>query len=157
MSCSFLHSCRKQFSLSYREQSEESRRSCAAKRRIQWSRLVDPDHQAQFGPPDKSKNFCSSSTKKQEQCTTTKAKKRRHCYVDSSDSDSDTIVLPQTIKKKKSTQSAAFAGIGQRVEVRYDDGVWYKVTWANFDISSGQWKVEFDDDDEETDADVHVV
>ena len=47
----------RQFSLSYREQSEESRRSCAVKRRIQRSRLVDPDHQAQLGPPDKSKNF----------------------------------------------------------------------------------------------------
>lgn len=153
----------RQFSLSYREQSEESQRSCAAKRRIQRSRLVDPDHQAQFGPPDKSKNFCGSSTKKQVQCTTTKAKKRQHYYVDSSESDSDTIVLSQTIKKKKaSTQSAAFVGIGQRVEVRYDDGVWYKGTLANFDISSGQWKVEFDDDDEETfvkfpDADVCLM
>ena len=38
-------------------------------------------------------------------------------------------------------------------------GVWYKV---NFDISSGQWQVKFDDDDEETlvkfpDKDVHLI
>ena len=95
--------------------------------------------------------------------TATKAQKRQHHYVDSSDSDSDTILLSQTIKKKKApTQSAAFAGIGQRVEVRYDDGVWYKGTLVNFDISSGQWKVESDDDEEETlvkspDADVRLI
>ena len=102
----------KQFSLSHCEQSEESRRSNAAKRRIQRSHLSDPDHQAQFGPPDKSKNFCTSSTKKQEQCAISKVSKKRHHYVDSSDSDSDTGVLPQTIKRKKtSVQSASFAGI----------------------------------------------
>ena len=83
--------------------------------------------------------------------------------VDLSDSDSDTILLSQTIKKKKApTQSVAFAGIGQRVEVRYDDGVWYKGTLVNFIISTGQWKVKFDDDDEETivkfpDADVRLI
>ena len=32
----------------------------------------------------------------------------------------------------------------------YDDGVWYKGTLVNFDISSGQWQAKFDDDDEET-------
>ena len=40
--------------------------------------------------------------------------------------------------------------------------MWYKGTLANFDISSGQWKVEFDDDDDETfvkfpDADVRLI
>ena len=39
----------KRFSLSYCESLEKSRRSSAAKRRIQRSLLVDPDHQAQFG------------------------------------------------------------------------------------------------------------
>ena len=101
--------------------------------------LVNPDHHAEFGPPDKSKNFCSSSTKKQVQCTATKAQKRQHHYVDS---DSNTISLSQTIKKNAPTQCAAFAGIGQREEVRYNDGVWYKGTLVNFDITSGQWKVE---------------
>ena len=69
-------------------------------------------------------------------------------------------ILPKSIKKK--TSSAVFSGIGQRVEVRYDDGVWYKGTLVNFDISSGQWKVEFDDDDEEAfvklpDEDVRLI
>lgn len=55
-----------------------------------------------------------------------------------------------------------FSGIGQSVEVRYDDGVWYEGTLVNFDISSRQWKVEFDDDDEETfvkfpDEDVQLI
>ena len=76
-----------------------------------------------------------------------KAPKKRHHYVDSSDSDSDVNVLPKLIKKKK-ISSAVFSGIGQRFEVRYDDGVWYKGTLVNFDISSAQWKVEFDDDDD---------
>ena len=49
----------KQFSLSYRERSEETRRSLAAKRRNQRACLIDPDHQAEFGPPDKSSNFRS--------------------------------------------------------------------------------------------------
>ena len=40
--------------------------------------------------------------------------------------------------------------------------MWYKGTLVNFDISSGQWKVEFDDDEEETlvkfpDADVCLI
>ena len=77
-----------------------------------------------------------------------KAPRKRCHYVDSSDSDSDVNVLPKSTKQKK-TSNAVFSGIGQRVEVRYDDGVWYKGTLVNFDVSNGQWKVEFDDDDEE--------
>ena len=68
--------------------------------------------------------------------------------MDSSDSDSDANVLPKSTKRKK-TCNAEFAGIGQRVEVRYDDGIWYKGTLVNFDVFNGQWKIEFDDDDEE--------
>ena len=118
--------------------------------------MIDPDHNAQFGPPDKTSNFCSSSTNKGH----TKAVKKRVHYVDSSDSDSDTKVLPKS--KKKKTKSPVFSGIGQRVEVKYDDGVWYKGTLVNFDISSGQWQVKFDDDDEETlvkvpDKDVRLI
>ena len=44
----------------------------------------------------------------------------------------------------------------------YDDGVWYKGTLVNFDVSNGQWKVEFDDDEEEAfvkfrDEDIHLL
>ena len=135
----------KQFSLSYREISEESRRSCAAKRKIQRSHSVNPDYQAQFGPPDKTSNFCGSSSMNE---TCIKAPKKRYHYVDSSDSDSDANVLPKSTKRKK-ISNADFAGIGQRVEDRYDDGIWYKGTLVNFDVFNGQWKIEFDDDDKE--------
>jgi hypothetical protein len=77
--------------------------------------------------------------------TCTKAPKKQCHYVDSSDFDSDVNVLPKSTKKKK-TCNVVFAGIGQRVEVIYYDEVWYKEILVNF---SGQWKVEFDDDDEE--------
>ena len=65
-------------------------------------------------------------------------------------------------RRRKSPMHAVFSGIGQRVEVRYDDGVWYKGTLVNFDVLSGQWKVEFDDDDEEAlvkfpDEDVRLI
>ena len=141
--------------------SEESRRICAAKRRIQRSHSINPDHQAQFGPPDKTSNFCGSSSKK---VTCKKAPKKRCFYVDSSDSDSGTSVSSKSksSKKKNTSNATVFSGSGQRVEVKYDDGVWYKGTLVNFDVSSGQWKVEFDDDDEETfvkfpDKDVRLI
>ena len=76
-------------------------------------------------------------------------RKLRHRYVDSSDSESDENVMHTKSIKKKKISNAVFSGIGRKVEVRYDDGVWYKGTLVNFDVSSGQWKVEFDDDDEE--------
>jgi hypothetical protein len=57
-------------------------------------------------------------------------------YVDSSDSDSDVNVLSMSTKKK--TCNAVFTGIGQRVKVRYDAGVWYKGTLINFNVFSGQ-------------------
>ena len=71
--------------------------------------------------------------------------------MDSSDSDSDANVLPKSTKiSRKKICNAEFAGIGQRVEVRYDDGIWYKGTLVNFDVFNGQWKIEFNDDDEES-------
>jgi hypothetical protein len=68
--------------------------------------------------------------------------------------------MPKSTKKKK-TCNAVFAGIGQRIEVRYDDEVWYKGILVNFDVFSGQWKIEFDDDEEAfvkfPDKDVRLV
>ena len=36
------------------------------------------------------------------------------------------------------------------MEVRYNDGIWYKGTLVDFDVACGQWRVEFDADDETT-------
>ena len=56
----------------------------------------------------------------------------------------------------------SFSGISQRVEVKYDDDIWYKGTLVSFDVVSGKWTVEFDDDEETTsvkfpDKDVRVI
>lgn len=111
----------KQCSLSYRKKTEESRRSCAAKRKEQRLCSFVRDITAEFGPPDKRENFNG-----------TKATSTKRTKDTDHDSDFEIDVLP----KKKAT-CTSFSGIGQRVEVKYDDGVWYKGTLVNFNVTSG--------------------
>ena len=65
----------KQCSLTYREKTEESRRSCAAKRKIQLLHLIDMDNKAQFGPPHKRSNFSGNCTSKEIRCSSQSLKK----------------------------------------------------------------------------------
>ena len=52
--------------------------------------------------------------------------------------------------------------IGQRVEVRYDDNIWYKGTLVEFINSTNEWIAQFDIDEAKTtikfpDEDVRVL
>ena len=89
---------------------------------------MDSDEEAQFGPPDKRSNFNKS---------------RKRCI----DFDSDSDVGGKGKGKSKKT---AFKGIGQCVEVRYSDGVWYKGTLIDFNVKTGSWVAKFDADNEAT-------
>ena len=40
--------------------------------------------------------------------------------------------------------------IGQRVEVKYDDGVWYAGTLTEFNATTGEWVAVFDSDGDAT-------
>ena len=40
--------------------------------------------------------------------------------------------------------------VGQRVEVKYDDGVWYKGTLIEFHKKANKWIAQFDMDGEKT-------
>ncbi len=61
------------------------------------------------------------------------------------------VRLPQPVFSRKGTKgkqkAKKISGTGKRVEVKYDDGVWYKGTLTDFDITTGQWEVEFDKDE----------
>ena len=50
-------------SLSYQSQTEEARRTAAAKKYQQRMKVV-PDKTAQFGPPDRTNNFVASLSRK---------------------------------------------------------------------------------------------
>lgn len=133
----------KQISVTYRSQTEESRRNSATSRKRQRAQQMDSDEDAQFGPPDKRSNF-------------NKSRKRRI------DFDSDSDVVPPGGKGKGKSKKTTFKGIGQRVEVRYSDGVWYKGTLVDFNVKTGSWVAKFDADSEATtikfpDKDVRLI
>ena len=176
-------------SISYRAQTEESRRESATKRRKQRAKVKSSDFNALYGPPDKRSNFGNESVSK-------KDSQIGNDTIQLTDSDDDFSDLPLPAKKRQDTgltkrsvsprgcssscirpqnsgnttdllqtkkeTNISFSGIGQRVEVRYDDDVWYKGTLANFDLDSGEWLVRFDDDNETTsvkfpDEDVRLI
>ena len=105
-----------------------------------------------YGPPDKTSNFGTSNKKTHQNLS----------HISSGfESDDDFTNLLPTKKRKQATVSA-FQGIGQRVEVKYDDNIWYKGTLVSFDVGSGGWTVAFDDDEETTiikfpDEDVRLI
>ena len=141
----------RQCSLTYCDRSEESRRNCLAKRKIQRAKKMSSDAKAEYGPPDKRISFAGTGSSKS---SYTSSKKHSY-YIDSSDSESETM-------PKKTCTQPVFSGIGQRVEVKYDDGIWYKGTLVSFEVSSGEWRVKFDVDDEEAlvifpDKDVRLI
>lgn len=143
----------RQCSISYMDQSEESRRESAAKRKNQRAKVASDDARALYGPPDKRSNF---GDKRSSPTSCSVVKNKQH--IDLTDSDDDNFDLLPTKKKR----AMSFSGIGQRVEVKYDDGVWYKGTLVSFDVVSGKWKVNFDDDEETTsvkfpDEDVRLI
>ena len=99
----------KQISVTYRSQTEESRWNSATSQKRQRAQQMDTDEDAKFGLPDMRSNF-------------NKNRKRRI------DFDSDSDVVPPGGKGKGKSKKTTFKGIGQCVEVRYSDGVWYKGT-----------------------------
>ena len=142
-------------SISYRDRSEESRRNTAIKRKNQRAgKLTVSDSNALYGPPDKTSNFGTSNKKRSQNLS--------HNSHGSESDDDLTDLLPTKKKKQATTSGSAFQGIGQRVEVKYDDNIWYKGTLMSFDIGSGAWTVAFEDDEETTvvnfpDKDVRLI
>ena len=137
----------KQISITYRSQTEESRHKSATSRKRQREQQMDSDQDAQFGPPDKRSNF----------------NKSRKCRIDL-DSESDLVPLVRKGKGncKSNKITGTFKGIGQRVQVRYNDGVWYKGALIEFNTKTGDWMARFDVDDEVTtikfpDKDVRLI
>ena len=88
---------------------------------------MDSDQDAQFeiGPPDKRSNF----------------NKSRKCPSDL-DLESDLVPLVRKGKGKSNKITDTFKGVGQRVEVRYNDGVWYKGTLIEFNVKTGNWNAQ---------------
>ena len=138
-------------SISYRAQTEESRRESATKRRKQRAKVKSSDFNALYGPPDKRSNFGNESVSK-------KDSQIGNDTIQLTDSDDDFSDLPLPAKKRQDTgltkrsvsprgcssscirppnsgnyttdllqtkkeTNISFSGIGQRVEVRYDDDV----------------------------------
>ena len=89
-----------------------------------WPIAMDSDQDAQFGPPDKRSNF----------------NKSRKCRSD----------LVRKSKGKSNKITDTLKGIGQRVEVRYNDGLGpgnearYKGTLIEFNVKTGNWMARLD-------------
>ena len=94
--------------ITYRDQSEESRHELTLSRKRQRQNLSLNEDESEFGPPDKRKNF----------------------------------------RSKQSKQSKV--KIGQRVEVKYDNDVWYKGTLVEYDNATDEWVALFDEDGDQT-------
>ncbi len=115
------------YSITYYTTTEKNCRNATDSRKRQRAQGHDTDSGADFSPPDKRAHFLEKSSP----------------YQDSS------LRQKTQVNTKGKDRINNFSGIGQRVEVKYDDGVWYKGTLTDFDITTGQWKVEFDEDDDD--------
>jgi len=126
------------FKTTYRSDvSEEQRMKAACKRRAR--QYASNDSTASLGPPDKKQHF--ETTKSQP------AKKAQR---------------KQDSKTGKGVELDLDNGRKHDVEVRYNDGVWYRGWLSTFNTVSGKWIVKFYDDDETTevnfpDKDVRLV
>ena len=153
-------------SVSYRSCSDDARLEESQRKRRQRQKAISSDKSAQYGPPDRSSNFCQPSSSKLSATAEPIATRKRK---EAPKLDHATVSKKRAIEVDKTVINLAHSCnpemIGRRVKMLFtveDEDDWYEGIVVTYNILSGKYGIYFPADNEtvETnreDDDLHFI